>query len=209
MQVRVLEGSPDVFNMLIYPDQNPFNQQFLQDQLTNFQSSLTEAGRQFMTGAKDVYDRIHNSQAMQMAKAVVRQVGAFFNPDLIVPLDGILPLQQASTTMQRWVMAEPTIRSLYHKQLVDGYSDTYVDMEPDRIGKDHYDYRRVMTGVVQEEKDGVEYDWVVTMYPDDLIEGDRDLTSLEKNDVLNTWEILKLYAEARKEDPTNPYGGNM
>lgn len=207
MQVRVLEGSPDVFNMLIYPDQNPFNQQFLQDQLTNFQSSLTEAGKQFMTGARDVYDRIHNSEAMQMAKAVIRQVGAFFNPDTIIPLDSILSIQQASLTMQRWVMAEPTIRSLYHKQLVNGYSDTYVDMEPDRIGEEHYDYRRVMHGVVRDDVE--DYDWVVTMYPDDLHEGDRELTALEQNDVCNMWDLVKLYAQARQEDPTDPYAGNI
>lgn len=207
MQVKVLEGSPDVFNMLIYPDQNPFNQQYLQDQLTNFQSTLTDAGKQFMLGARDVYDRIHNSQAMQMAKAVIRQVGAFFNPDAIVPLDSLLSLRQASLTMQRWIMAEPTIRTLYHKQLVDGYSDTYVDMSPNQIGEEHYDYRRVMDGVVQEGVDG--YDWVVNMYPDDLHEGDRDLTQLERNDVLNTWEIIKLYTEARDADPTNLWGGDM
>ena len=51
-------------------------------------------------------------------------------------------------------MAQPDIRSLYHKGHCDGYSDTYVDMEPGLVGEQHYDYRRVMDGVVEETETG-------------------------------------------------------
>ena len=162
-----------------------------------------------MQGAREIYDRVANSQAVQYAKAYMRQSNNFFDPNAIIPIDSLEGLQQASVGMQRWIMAQPDIRTLYHQQLVDGYADTYVDMHPGVVGSEHYDYRRVLDGIITEgsEEDG--YDWVTTQYPDDLYKYDRELTIGEKTDILNIWDIVKLYSEARKEDPTNPHGGDM
>jgi hypothetical protein len=208
MQIRVLEGNPDVFNALIYGEQ-PTVRTFLHDQLTNFSATLTSAGQQFMQGARDVFDKIANSGAAQTARAILRQTGVFFDPNMIVAIDNLQGLQHAGVGMQRWIMAQPDIRDLYHKQLVDGYADSYIDLHPGCVGNQHYDYRRVMDGVIQEAPEGADYDWETVQYLDDLIDGDVVLSISDKADILSTWDIVKMYAEARKEDPTNPFGGTI
>lgn len=209
MQIRVFEGSPDVFNAMLYPEQSQSSQTFLRDQLTRFSDTLTDAGRQFVEGAKVTFDKIMNSTAVQTARAIMRQAGNYFNPNLIVAIDNLEGLQQATVGMQRWLMAQPDIRQLYHKQLIDGYADTYVDLYPSDVGSEHYDYRRVMDGSLTEGGEDDDWDWESVQYPDDLMEGDRELTISEKSDIISTWDILKLYAEAREEDPTNPLGGSI
>lgn len=209
MQVQVLEGSPEVFNMLLFPDQNPMNTTFFQQQFQTLSNNVKSAGQEFLMGAKNMYDRINNSEAVRTAKAMIRQAGAFFNPDMIRPLYTLSDIQTAPIVMQRWIMAEPTVRDLYHQQRLDGYADTYVDVEPGQTRQYHYDYRRVMDGVVVDGTDQDDFDFQVCHYPEELKEGDRNLEPGEQVDILNIWEIARYYAEAAKEDPTNPFGGTM
>jgi hypothetical protein len=108
-------------------------------------------------------------------------------------------MQQAPVVMQRWIMAEPTVRTLYHKQECDGFSDTYKDMSPGIVGEQHYDYRRVMDGVIQEDGDS----WCAKFYMDDLVEGDTPLIFRDKMDILSTWERVTMYIAAGDEDPTS------
>jgi hypothetical protein len=107
--------------------------------------------------------------------------------------------------MQRWIMAEPTVRELYHDQRCDGFSDTYVDMEPGKVGEEHYDWRRVMSGVVRYDDDTV----VAKFYMDDLREGDRELDSWEKISIVGSWEVLKIAVSQMNEDPTSVFGDKL
>jgi hypothetical protein len=115
-------------------------------------------------------------------------------------------MQNASLTMQRWIMAEPTVRTLFHKQLCDGYSDTYVDMYPGRVGEDHYDYRRVMNGVVvpHEERGGD-----ATTYMEDLIPDDVELDLNDQIDIISSWQFIQAKVAERNEDPTSKYNGTL
>ena len=81
--------------------------------------------------------------------------------------------------------------------------DTYVDVEPKRIGDDHYDYRRVMDGVMVITDD----DWYAKCYVEELKEGDRDLSHGEKTDIIQTWSNLEYLIALNKEDPTSADGG--
>lgn len=206
MQVRVFEGNPDVFNALIYPEQTQTARRFIEDQFIKVSETLTETGRQFINGAKDLYDRIVNSPAMATARAIMNQTNIYFDPNLVMSIDNLEGLQQAKIGMQRWIMAQPDVRKAYHEQRIDGYADTYVDMHPNDIGENHYDYRRVMDGVVVENLDG---SWMFAQYLDELYENDRSLNISEKSDILHAWDIAKLYIERSKEDPTSPFGSEM
>jgi hypothetical protein len=84
--------------------------------------------------------------------------------------------------------------------------DTYVDVEPGLVGEEHYDYRRVMDGVMQDTEDG---GWYAKIYVEDLKEGDRDLSHGEKVDILQTWSRLEYLMALNKEDPTSPEGGYL
>ncbi len=203
---NVIVGGPDVMNALIYPDQNPVNMGYFQQAVYGVNDRLTEVGRQFMSGAKEIYEKVNSSEALRIARAAIRAAKGMFHPNQIVPLETIEDLQSAQPMMQRWIMAQPDIRHLYHEQRCDGFSETYVDLAPNDIGESHYDYRRVMNGMVQEDERG---SWFVREYPDELVEGDRELIFGERTDIIKTWDLIQMFVEAGEQDPTDPYGGNL
>lgn len=195
----------DTFDYLLFPEQHHNNATYVQRQFEQFSSTLTDAGRRFMENAKQVYQQVIESDAANLARLAIRNAKALFQGNHILPLLDIDALQTASPLMQRYIMAQPDIRALYHNNLCNGYSDTYVDMQPDKAGESHYDYRRVMQHMVQDTEDG----WFVKSWAEDLVEGDRELGFDEKACVLQTWDIVKMFVQAQASDPTNPWGGTL
>lgn len=209
MQVNVIQGgSVHSFDYLLFPEQNFANHQYIQNQFTTFSNTLTDIGRKFIESSKDLYEKVNDSNAVRLAKAALRNAKGLFQPDKIVSIDNVEDLRNAQPVMQRYIMAEPTIRELYHKQQCDGYSDTYADIEPDKIGDKHYDYRRVMTGIIVDEVVDGEDSWVSRNYCDDLLGDDRDLNFDEKIDILKTWDIIKMCV-SNNQDPTSIYSNEL
>ena len=204
--VMVIEGGIGGMDALMYPVYNPSHLQYFQNTIQQASQRLAGAGQQFIQKAQEVYERVNSSTAIQAARNVLKMVGnTFHNSTHIYQVNSLDQFQSATTTMQRWIMAEPTVRALYHEQRCDGYSDTYIDVEPGMIGDRHYDYRRVMDGVLVDDQES----WVVKQYWDELKEGDRDLTVDEKVDILNTWDIMRMFIDKGKEDPTSMLGGTL
>ena len=202
-------SSVDSFDHLLFPEQNPMNDVYIRQQLSNYSSSLTDIGRNFIETSKRLYEKVNDSNAVRLAKAAVRMAKGLFHPNAIVPLETLDSIRSAQPIMQRFIMAEPTIRALYHEQKCDGYSDTYADLEHNRIKDDHYDYRRVMNSIVQDVvTDDGSYDWVSKNYFEELHPNDKHLTFDEKISVLKTWDVLKMFIES-SEDPTNIFGGEI
>ena len=203
--INVIHGAGgDVFNALLYPEQSPFHGNYFHTQVTNFNEILTETGQNFMSAARTIYDKINDSAGAELARRAIRAAKGMFNSNLIVPIFNLEDIQLAQPTMQRWVMANPVVRDLYHQQRCSGFADTYVDMEPGTVKETQYDYRRVMNGVIVED----EHDWHAKIFFDELREGDRELTHHEKFDILDTWSIVEMFVKAGK-DPTDPYGGSL
>ncbi len=202
--MNVVHAGTIGFDALLYPEQNSSNMAFIQQQFQNFSTSLTDAGRQFMEGAKAIYEQINNSEAVLLARNAIRAVKGLMNPNVIQPITTYEDFQIAQPVMQRYIMANVNIRQLFFDQRCDGYSDTYVDIDPGKIGEDHYDYRRVMNGIGVETED----DFVFTYYPDELREGDRELNIHEQVDILTTWQVMNMFMQEKK-DPTNIYGGKI
>ena len=204
--VQVITAPNEAFNLLLYPEQNQANVAWVQNQFQNLGATFTGLGQKFMEEAKTIYHNLQNSEVVQRARNLLRSANAQFHSSAIQPLVNIESLQAASYTMMRWVMAEPTTRALYQKQQIDGYADLYQDPEPNCIAENHYDYRRVVNGILQENTEG---DLTITEYFELLKEGDRELEFHEQVDILRTWDIVKMFIEAADEDPTNPLGGKM
>ena len=126
-------------------------------------------------------------------------------PDQIRYLRTIGEVQHAPSSMIAMLMAEPTVRRMYHQQRVDGYSESYTDNQPGKVGEDHYDYRRVVNGVFMEE----EGEWVATTYYEDLLPGTGELEFLDQVDILRTWEQMRIHLMRRKEDPTSRWNSSL
>jgi len=209
---QIIEGGALTFNSLAYGTPHPGTMNFLSQQFENASTVLTTAGARFMEGARDLYERISGSDAMRALRVAGRAVRSMWQLDEVRVLNTMDELQTAPLTMQRWVMAEPTIRREYHQQRIDGYSDTYIDAFPKDVGEEHYDYRRVMDGMVVVDEvpdDEGEYGWQATTYFDELLPDDNELLLEEKMDILDTWAAAKAALKARKLDPTSRYGASL
>lgn len=203
-------NSLDSFDYFIYPDQNPVNQGYFYNQVYNVANAINDFGRNFMQATKEIYEKINDSNAIRAAKAALRYAVGLAHPNAIVEFRTLDEIRAAQPVMQRYIMANPKVRELYDRQIIDGYSDTYFDNEPGFMKAMHYDFRRVMDGIVQDGLDDEgNYEWVSHQYMEDLLDQDRDLELIEKVKILNTWEIIEQFMVSGSEDPTNPFGGTV
>ena len=205
--MQVVYGGTDAFNALVFGDSHPANTAYFQNQVSSLGNTLTGIGQQFFADAAQVYERFNGSEVMRLAKAARRAVTGLFVPNEIIQINTIGGLQQARPIMQRWVMANPVVRELWQNQGCDGYSDTYIDNAPGKIGEDHYDYRKVMDGVVVEKDNGES--WGYKLYVEDELPDDKPLNSMDKIEILNTWDIAAMFIHAKGEDPTSPFNTSL
>ena len=211
--MAVIVGNPMDADALIYGRQHPGTLQYLEEniqrlgqQMSTYGQTLTDAGRQFYERAQTLYQQFNSDEALRAADQAMRRVKSYFQDELILPLHDLGSIQNASLIMQRWVMAEPSLRQMYHQQQCDGYSDTYVDLYPGQVGEQHYDWRRVHEGLVVADPEDPE-DYKVEFFFDDMVAGDRELTLQEQMDITSTWDFVKSYVKAGKDDPSSNSGG--
>ena len=114
--------------------------------------------------------------------------------------------------MQRYLMAEPTTRQMYIDQRCDGYSDTYVDVDPGTIGPAHYDYRRATDGLLMDsptpDANG-DYGWTAVTYMEELLPDDVELTLSEQVDIQYSWQWLKAIMAEGEQDPVSRYNADL
>ena len=210
---QIIHGGAAMFDAMLYggSKQNTIN--FLNRQFENVSQHLSDAGKQFYQGAYDAFQKANNDYASRMLRAAGRAINNMWMTDRIQPLTDVGQLQHAMPTMQRWVMAEPGTRKLYHQQRVEGYSDTYVDMDPGRVGRDHYDYRQATSGLLfvdETPDDEGNYGWHATTWAGGLREGDEGLTFADQVDIQDTWrKIRELRTSGCEEDPTSRFNARI
>ena len=199
---QITTDNPYIADMIMFPGQSQVMESYLYNQVANVASTLNDVGQKFMSTNRDVFERLNNSQMMLEAKALLRNTIGINNPNIVRYLYTLDAIQDATPYMQSYIMANPVMRELYNKQLCNGYSDTYIDIDPGTIGNDHYHYRRVVDGMMLEKDD----EWVCNNYYEDLLGDDRDLDIYEKIDILSTWEVMNLFIK-EGFDVSSPMGG--
>lgn len=205
--MTIAYGGSNEFDALVYgAERHRGTTEYLKNQFTNMSSVVTEASSGFFNKAREMWDRFNGAEAINSAKAAVRKLGAVFQSNSIRELREIGEIQNAPIAMQRYIMAQPKVRERFHRQRCDGYSDTYVDVFPNDIGEQHYDYRRVMDGVLQYDKEGKAY---IVHYIENNQEGEQNLTLTEQVDILNTWDLVASLMEYGERDPTSVYNSKL
>ena len=198
-------GASDAFDALVYGQQHPSTVAYLQSQLSTVGNYFTDAGRSFMEKSHQIFDRYNSSAAMEFARNAVRTVIGVFDVRTIRQINSLQDFCSANDIMQRYLMCSPRINELYLRQRIDGYSDSYTNMNGSNVGEDNYDYRRVNDGIVQWDGE----DWSITQYHEVLREGDRDLIFSEQVDILNSQRAMELIIALGKDDPTSSTGGQL
>lgn len=197
------------FDYLIYPNQHPANKQYIVNQLDAYTHLLLDTGKQYFSQAREMYERINDSESIRAAKAALRMAKGIVRPNVVIELTSLEDIRSAQPIMQRYIMAEPKIRQMYIDQRIDGYSDTYIDAFSNILGKDHLDFQMVMTGMIEEFVDDEGEDsWRTTMWAFDVPDGDVELTFENKVDIRHTWTLALAMLEAG-EDCTDKYGGRL
>lgn len=188
------------FDALAYGEPHPNVTRFIGEQVGRLNTSISNAGRGFMDYVGGLVERVTRSEISQRAQALASKVGTMFDSDTVRPLWALNEFQQAKSKMRRWVMANPEIRTLYHQQRVEGYGEAYVDLDPDRIGESHYDYRRATDGLVMfDSDDGL----ISTTYFEELRDGDEDLTVSQQANISLTWAMAEHHLAMKCGDPTS------
>ena len=203
-----VEGGAATFDALLYGDQHPQTTQLLRQQFSNIGHHLSDAARMFVEAAQSKMEELSQGYAAQLLRSAGRAISAFWIPDEIQILESIGRMQYAPNVMRRYVMACPELRTLYHQGRVEGYGESYIDLQPGMVGADHYDYRRVMNGVVVTDPEQ-STDWQATTYIEPLRADDRELELVEQADIQATWQLLRPMLVPGEEDPTSKWGAEI
>lgn len=195
---RVIDGGSAAFNAIALPEVNHKVQDYLFESMDSLRRTMGDTVSRVERRARELYDSFRSMET-EITKRRARSMSTTHrSPTSIMELRDIAELRSAPPLMQRYVMANPKIRSLHISDRCDGYTDTYVKV--DKVGVDDYDYRRVTNGVFVEEGDRL----ICRAYIEDLDPEDRELTSLEQKDIMNTWETMDIIIDCGDDDFTNP-----
>lgn len=202
---------PDEFGVLAYSQKNPATIQFLQHRfnegMTAIGQTLTDYGRQFYQKSAEVFYAATDSAAMRYANSIRNKVrGMFKRDDEFRYLYTIGEIQQAPPPMQRYLMAEPTYRTLYHDQRASGFEETYVDAYPGLVGLDHPHYREVINHVVMDDD---EHDFRISHFLEGEQPGTLELVPDQKFQVLSAWDLIKYAVRTGGDDPMSATGGKL
>lgn len=206
--MRITYGDESAVEELMYGRQSDRNINFLRSQIGQFTAPLLDIGAAFMQRSAEVFEQVSGSEVLRKARRALAGIGGFFSANEISALDNLLHLQLAKPMMQRFNMAEPETRRMYHAQRIEGYGESYVDLQPGRIGRDHYDYRLATHGIVQPDAETATT-WSVTQYREELRHEEDELTAIKRLDIQRSWSSLKSAFVLGGEDPTSKFGAML
>jgi hypothetical protein len=200
------ESSLESFNALAFAPPSTSTISYLEQLVSRPTQTLSDLSQQIMNQAVTTFENTYGSDAMRIARAAARQIGALWDENNIRALTTLAQLQTAPLKMLPYLMAETTTRRMYQEQRCDGYSGEYVDAFPGTIGESHYHYRKVMNGIIEDTDDG----WTSTQYFDDHDEwGEEDLTFEEQHDILRSWASLAKAMMQKEDDPTSRWNASL
>ncbi len=209
--MQAMISGDDAFRLLAFgiPAQQTLD--YVENQYQQLRTAAGNVANDFINGAYTLYQHYGGEEALRLAKATLRTASHFFQPDMIRPLSSIASIQQAPSTMQRWIMADPVVRNLYHHNQIEGYADSYLDWSPGVSGVGHKDYEKVVSGLVfmNEAQGEEEPEWVSTTYIHTDEEEDPPLSFQEQLDIMTTWDAIRAMLGPGKEDPTSVYCNKM
>lgn len=199
MATFVVDESGGLFGAMAYARLHPNTINYLQQQTSQTMGNLTANAMNMFNNVSNVFKSFDYDSFIRTSRAAVRAIGNMWQHEGIMPIDTIGGLQQASLEMQRWLMAEPTLRAAFIDQRCDGYHETYIDKDPGVMGVNHYDYRRATNHVFMP----VGNTMVASSYMEPIRDGDRELHVTEQADISIAWHYMREAMLANKDDPSS------
>lgn len=205
----IIYGDENVVAELTYGTRSDALIQTLRNNLNMQNPLLNEQGKLYAQRSASVFEQVSGWDVVRAARKAVAGVTSYVQTDSILALADLESIQTANVKMQRWVMAGIDVRRYFNKGLVDGYSETYIDIQPGKIGRDHYDYRCASHGIVitTEEEKSIKYE--VTQYNMALTSWDEPLSTRNRTDINRTWQVTASLLLEGADDPVSRFGGKI
>lgn len=195
----------DEFTALAFglPGQNTIN--YISNSVNTFADKFKNAGSLFLNRAKELYNQYNSSYALNYARSIRNKYLAPHElPNEVLHFNSIKDIQNCSPFMQRWIMTNPNLReNWYFKNRIEGYNDTYNNLFGKCSGEKHYDYRRVMNGLMTDDNENI------NIYFDDEIENEIPLRLSDQIKILHAWSLTDKYLAEGKQDPTSKEGNDL
>jgi len=182
----VLNLSEPALDMVLYGNKSHILSNYISQQLSKIPTAFNEFSQRIQDSLYSSYNYLNDKLTQYAIMNQVTSNNVNILDNQYVSLSSFMELQNANTTMQRWVMSHPDLRQLYIDQNVDGYSETYKNVFGKDTGEEDYNYRRVMNNVLT----STDEEWVVKHYIDELLPGDRELNHFEQVKVLHTYDTI-------------------
>lgn len=204
--VAVYTGSGNLVSAMFNSDVTSNTKEYLVSQY----SSLKDTSR-FGGLIKSSFERLSeftSNAAVRLRESVTSLVGGRWDDDIIKELTTLREQQLAKGVMQRWMMANPTIRELQLEQRCNAYSNNYEDPNPKLIGVWHDDYRCVKTGLIEIDEETTE--WVSRSYFTEQTNGDEPLLRFDQRAMINNSWIHQInHLMANDGDPTSEENNDL
>lgn len=203
VKINTIGGGQLGFDALLYKPPSEQVMEYIHTNIARASDALGTMGNNFINTVKNTYDKFNNQAVINMGKSILYGAGTHMNENVIMPLS-MDNLPTANYGMQQYIIANPAVNQMVLDNMCNGFQETYYDGEQGVYGTERNDYRRVMSGVVQEHDDGSLY---MTQYSSSEDE-ELELHTMDKFSVLDTWDSI-AQALAAGIDPTSPDGDEL
>lgn len=204
--MEISYGSPDTVAMASggTVPQSVYNH--VAQRVASFVAAVGETAAPITNYVTNRINDVMYGETARRVNAMAAQVEHLFQENTVRRISTMSGMQNAPDDMCRYIMAHIPTRELYHAGDICGYGERYVDTQPGLTGNEHYDYRRVTSGMAM-------YDGETTIsiiHTEQLHEEDISLSAMQKTAILRTWETMDdLYDIGDEIDPTDKWAGTI
>lgn len=203
---RVVTGGP----IAAFVRNNPHavssnNFDFFQNRIQQAYGTNTELGMALVQSASINTEVFNGFAAVTAAKAAAAQVASVMGGDFIYHMNTVQQFQTAGLTMVNWVMTDPHLRGLYHRGVIEGWADTYVDLYPHETGEASTSYMLLNNGLFMEDEQG---GWKYRNYGN--VHDEWNPLTIQEVDAIKSAQVrLAELIDLGEEDPTSQYGAML
>lgn len=203
--MQIIEGDDVTFRAMTFglPNQETFD--YFRELGREFGNRVSETVKAKVDEIAGLYKVITLNDALNSMKAVVNNFDNFKLPEVFMELSTLSELQNAPQVMIPFIMANPTVHEMYHRNMVEGYSGLLKGLGENPEDENPL-YQSVTNGITLEDENG-EF-W--TKFYSDVRCGDLPQLSFdEKLAIMKTWESLDYFISLKDCDPTSRYNSKL
>jgi hypothetical protein len=182
--------------MMLYGDKSNFIGNYITQQMQQLAPAFNEFSNRVYQNLQSSYNYVTDQLTRRGLMNQLQQQGVQVLDNYFMELTSFTQLQNANLTMQRWVMCIPEVNQLYLDQNIDGYSETFKNINGNGVGDNNYSYRLATDGLIQDTENGFMYKHHI----EDLLPGDRELVHSEKVIFSHTKDAVKHILDTCKFD---------